>query len=89
MEKTFLLYLSVQWGDLIKQIKKKSVIYTLSQLIFETKLGSCNTLNKCGQKYFEGFVCMMMRFKRTSSRLIIHPQTSRVDLFCQWVINRL
>ena len=30
MEKTFLLYLSVDWGDLIEQIKKKSVIYTLS-----------------------------------------------------------
>ena len=30
MEKTFLLYLSVHWGDLIEQIKKKSVIYTLT-----------------------------------------------------------
>ena len=29
MEKTFLLHLSAHWGDLIKQIKKKSVIYTL------------------------------------------------------------
>ena len=29
MEKTFLLYLSVHWGDLIEQIIKKSVIYTL------------------------------------------------------------
>ena len=29
MEKTFLLYLSVHWGDLIEQTKKKSVIYTL------------------------------------------------------------
>ena len=29
MEKTFLLYLSVHWEDLIEQIKKKSVIYTL------------------------------------------------------------
>ena len=29
MEKTFLLYLSVHWGDLIEQIKKNSVIYTL------------------------------------------------------------
>ena len=31
MEKTFLLYLSVHWGDLIEQIKK-SVIYTLSTM---------------------------------------------------------
>ena len=30
MEKTFLLYLLVHWGDLIEQIKKKYVIYTLS-----------------------------------------------------------
>ena len=28
--KFFLLYLSVHWGDLIEQIKKKSVIYTLN-----------------------------------------------------------
>ena len=27
-KKTFLLYLSVHWGDLMEQIKKKSVIYT-------------------------------------------------------------
>ena len=30
MEKIFLLYLSVHWGDLIEQIKK-SVIYTLRE----------------------------------------------------------
>ena len=28
-----LLYLSVQWGDLIEQIKKKSVIYTLRKFV--------------------------------------------------------
>ena len=29
MEKAFLLYLSVHWGDLIEQTTKKSVPYTL------------------------------------------------------------
>ena len=29
IEKFFLLHLSAHWGDLIEQIKKKSVIYTL------------------------------------------------------------
>ena len=33
MEKTFLLYLSVHWGGLIEQIKKKSVIYTLRLIL--------------------------------------------------------
>ena len=33
MEKTFLLHLSAHWGDLIEQIKKESVIYTLSDFI--------------------------------------------------------
>ena len=47
------------------------------------KRGSCTTHDKGGQKYSEEFLCMMMRFKQTSSQLIMQPQTSRVDLFCQ------
>ena len=38
MEKNFLLYLSVHWGDLIEQIKK-IVIYTLNDRDRLTKWG--------------------------------------------------
>ena len=32
MEKFFLQYLSVHWGDLIELIKEKYVLYTLSKI---------------------------------------------------------
>ena len=44
MEKTFLLYLSVHWGDLIEQIKKKSVIYTL-KICFKNLWGYAKILS--------------------------------------------
>ena len=31
--KFFLLYLSVHWGDLIEQIKKETLIYTLTKSV--------------------------------------------------------
>ena len=45
-KRTFLLYLSGHWGDLIEQIKKKSVIYTLSGMVVVNQAqGTCTWLD--------------------------------------------
>ena len=59
MEKTFLLHLSADWGDLIEQIKKQSVIYTLT--VYAMAFSSCQLAKTMQDTLISWYIAMSSR----------------------------